>query len=103
MWSNSKLMFKLGQQLTDPLALVCGALPEWIDALMRTSHFLFPLSMRSQYFWCSAFGCARAVVWLKQQQPQGAGSVTGFEQVGPLRIDRCAAHLALPWSAARPM
>ena len=61
-WSNSRIMFKLRQQLADPLALVCGALPEWIDAIMRTSHFLFPLPMREQYFFCSAFGCARAVV-----------------------------------------
>ena len=81
-WLSSKLGFKLRDQLSDPLTLVSGALPEWCECLMFGARFLFPFDLRQLFFRCTAFGPARAVAWLKLQQPRA------FDPVGALKVDR---------------
>ena len=79
-WLSSKLGYKLRDQLSDPLTLVSGALPEWCECLMFGARFLYPFDLRQLYFRCTAFGPARAVAWLKQQQPRA------FDPVGALKV-----------------
>jgi hypothetical protein len=81
-WLSSKLGFKLRDQLSDPLTLVSGALPEWCECLMFGARFLFPFDLRQLFFRCTAFGPARAVAWLKLQQPRA------FDPVSALKVDR---------------
>jgi hypothetical protein len=80
-WQSARLAYKVRDQLTDPLALVSGALPEWCEALMRGARFLFPFGLRELYLRCTAFGPARALAWLKKNQPHA------FDQIGALKVD----------------
>ena len=90
-WINRCLVFKLNQQLGDPLAVVASAFPGWIGELMSDYPFLFPIVVREEFFRVSAFGAARAVEWLRlqRQQHQNAGSNAPLgDRLGPLRVER---------------
>ena len=90
-WVNMTLVFKLRQQLADPLAVVSSAFPPWIEELMSSCSFLFPIALREEFFRVSAFGAARAVEWLrvqrKQQRNAEANAPLG-DRLGPLRVER---------------
>ena len=79
-WLSAKLGYKLRDQLSDPLTLVSGALPDWCECLMFGARFLYPFDLRQLFFRCTAFGPARAVAWLKLQQPRA------FDPVGALKV-----------------
>eukprot|EP01043_Picozoa_sp_COSAG02_P029877 COSAG02_NODE_1879_length_10557_cov_2.360976_5_plen_1465_part_01 len=90
-WINQCLIFKLNQQLADPLAVVASAFPMWIEELMSANPFLFPITVREEFFRVSAFGAARAVEWLRiqRQQRQNAGANAPLgDRLGPLRVER---------------
>jgi len=65
---------KLRQQLQDVLSICGGSLPSWCRELVAHAPFLFPFEMRRRYFYCTAFGLARALQHLQQQQTAEGGS-----------------------------
>ncbi len=52
----------------DVLAICGASLPPWCDQLVTSCSFLFPFELRRRYFYCTAFGLARALQHLQQQQ-----------------------------------
>jgi len=65
---SKKITNKVVTQLQDPLVLSSGSLPDWCEELTYTSPFLFPFETRQLYFYCTAFGSSRSIVWLQQQR-----------------------------------
>ncbi|KAI8471466.1 MAG: hypothetical protein J3K34DRAFT_367859 [Monoraphidium minutum] len=59
---------KLSQQLKDVLSICGGGLPGWCRQLVVSSRFLFPFEARRRYFYSTAFGLARALQHMQQQQ-----------------------------------
>jgi len=76
---SKKITNKIVTQLQDPLVLSSQSLPDWCEQLMYTSPFLFPFETRQLYFYCTAFGSSRSIVWLQQQreaEQRGRSSTT---------------------------
>jgi len=65
---SKKITNKLVTQIQDPLVLSATALPEWAEELTFTSPFLFPFETRQLFFYCTAFGSSRSIVWIQQQR-----------------------------------
>ncbi|KAK9803385.1 hypothetical protein WJX72_003423 [[Myrmecia] bisecta] len=86
---SAKLASKLAQQLKDVLA-ICGAgLPDWCQQLVTHCKFLFPFPLRRRYFYCTAFGLARALQHLQQLQNAEGGSAGHADRDGrELRVSR---------------
>ncbi|KAI3765712.1 hypothetical protein L2E82_15754 [Cichorium intybus] len=84
---NGKLTPKLSRQIQDALALCSGSVPSWCYQLTKACPFLFPLEVRRQYFYSTAFGLSRALNRLQQQQgADGHGSMNEREfRVGRLQ------------------
>lgn len=87
-WVSSKLGSKLGQQLKDVLSICGGGLPAWCRSLVVSARLLFPFEVRRRYFYSTAFGLARALQHMQQQQnAEGLGG--GLERDSrELRIGR---------------
>ncbi|XP_052626387.1 E3 ubiquitin-protein ligase UPL3 isoform X1 [Lactuca sativa] len=84
---NGKLTPKLSRQIQDALALCSGSVPSWCYQLTKACPFLFPLEVRRQYFYSTAFGLSRALNRLQNQQgADGQGSMNEREfRVGRLQ------------------
>jgi E3 ubiquitin-protein ligase TRIP12 len=103
---SSKLSTKLNQQLKDVLSICGGSIPAWCGVLVKEGgRFLFPFDIRRKYFYCSAFGLARAVNFLQQnyaveQQQGGGGGMVGVGGAGGGGGAAAAAHAAADRHAA---
>ena len=86
---NGRLGTKLSQQLKDVLSICGGALPPWCHALSQSARFLFPFDVRRRLFYCTAFGLARALLYLQQSHvaENGPGNA-GDRDAGSLRLSR---------------
>ncbi len=75
--------------LQDVLA-ICGAdLPPWCATLVFDYKFMLPFALRSRYFHCTAFGLARALQHLQQQQAaEGAAAQPLDREARELRVGR---------------
>ncbi|KAL4585042.1 hypothetical protein LXL04_009655 [Taraxacum kok-saghyz] len=82
---NGKLTPKLSRQIQDALALCSGSVPSWCYQLTKACPFLFPLEVRRQYFYSTAFGLSRALNRLQQQQGEGS---TNEREFRPGRLQR---------------
>ena len=58
---SRKLSAKLLRQLSDPLALCGGAIPDWCFSLTREAAFLIPFETRRVLFQSTALGVSRAL------------------------------------------
>ncbi|KAK9826455.1 hypothetical protein WJX81_000175 [Elliptochloris bilobata] len=86
---SAKLAPKLAQQLKDVLAICGASLPPWCGQLVTSCSFLFPFELRRRYFYCSAFGLARALQHLQQQQAaEGAVASPLDSHARELRVGR---------------
>lgn len=53
---------------------VMGGCPPWIGTLLLECKFMFPLVVRKQYFYCTALGVSRAMMYLAgQSAAEGRG------------------------------
>mmetsp|Transcript_23080 Transcript_23080/g.58286 ORF Transcript_23080/g.58286 Transcript_23080/m.58286 type:complete len:698 (-) Transcript_23080:580-2673(-) len=64
-WENRKLDRKLRSQLDDPLSVITGSLPWWVQTLARICPFLFSLQTRKMLLRYTAFGQAYAIHWFQ--------------------------------------
>ena len=62
---SERLSNKLKVQLSDPLAVASGTLPEWCQELVTLCPSAFPLDLRLSLFAAVAFGVDRAVASLQ--------------------------------------
>uniref|UniRef100_A0A0K2TN15 E3 ubiquitin-protein ligase n=1 Tax=Lepeophtheirus salmonis TaxID=72036 RepID=A0A0K2TN15_LEPSM len=93
---SQKMTNKLVQQIQDPLVLSSNALPEWCHELTSSCPMLFPFETRLLYFYCTAFGASRSIVWLQNQRDQtyersrgsGVGSGSRREDIHEFRVGR---------------
>ena len=73
----------------DVLAICGSTLPSWCSQLVFACKFLFPFDIRRRYFYCTAFGLARALHHLQQLQNAEGGSTTAADRdVTELRVGR---------------
>ena len=63
-----KLTGKLRQQIADPLAVTCAAIPNWRHELVCTFPPVFPLDVRQHFFQACSFGVDRAVAAMQHSQ-----------------------------------
>lgn len=77
---NERLSSKTSQQLKSYLTIFANALPEWCNLLVHHAHFLLPFEVRRRYFYCTAFGISRALIFLKQEQAIESGGSLSRER-----------------------
>ncbi|XP_071797988.1 E3 ubiquitin-protein ligase TRIP12-like isoform X1 [Asterias amurensis] len=84
--TNSKLTAKAARQLQDPLVIMTGNLPSWLNAVARACPFLLPFDTRQMLFYATAFDRDRAMQRLQENNPDMNTSDSN-ERVAP-RLDR---------------
>ncbi|XP_046393216.1 E3 ubiquitin-protein ligase TRIP12 isoform X4 [Ischnura elegans] len=83
---NSKVAAKASRQLQDPLVIMTGNLPSWLQQIASACPFLFPFETRQLLFYATSFDRDRALQRLLDSTPELSGSDSA-ERVTP-RLDR---------------
>lgn len=83
---NSKLTAKTNRQLQDPLVIMTGNLPSWLNATATSCPFLLPFDTRQMLFYGTAFDRDRAMQRLQDSNPE-LGTADTSERVAP-RLDK---------------
>ncbi|KAI1287488.1 E3 ubiquitin-protein ligase TRIP12 [Halotydeus destructor] len=83
---NSKLTAKANRQLQDPLVIMTGNLPSWLQQIAYVCPFLFPFETRHLLFYVTCFDRDRALQRLLDTSP-GSTQTDSTERVAP-RLDR---------------
>lgn len=83
---NSKIAAKASRQLQDPLVIMTGNLPNWLQQIASVCPFLFPFETRQLLFYATSFDRDRALQRLLDMSPELSSS-DSQERVTP-RLDR---------------
>lgn len=83
---NSKIAAKANRQLQDPLVIMTGNLPNWLQQIATVCPFLFPFETRQLLFYATSFDRDRALQRLLDMTPE-LSSNDSQERVTP-RLDR---------------
>lgn len=83
---NSKIAAKASRQLQDPLVIMTGNLPNWLQQIASVCPFLFPFETRQLLFYATSFDRDRALQKLLDMTPE-LSSTDSQERVTP-RLDR---------------
>ncbi|XP_021937421.1 E3 ubiquitin-protein ligase TRIP12 isoform X3 [Zootermopsis nevadensis] len=83
---NSKVAAKASRQLQDPLVIMTGNLPSWLQQIAAVCPFLFPFETRQLLFYATSFDRDRALQRLLESTPELSSS-DSTERVTP-RLDR---------------
>nr|CAD7427678.1 unnamed protein product [Timema monikensis] len=83
---NSKVAAKASRQLQDPLVIMTGNLPSWLQQIASACPFLFPFETRQLLFYATSFDRDRALQRLLDATPELSSS-DSQERVTP-RLDR---------------
>ncbi|XP_049822761.1 E3 ubiquitin-protein ligase TRIP12 isoform X2 [Aethina tumida] len=83
---NSKIAAKASRQLQDPLVIMTGNLPNWLQQIASACPFLFPFDTRQLLFYATSFDRDRALQRLLDMSPE-LSSTDSQERVTP-RLDR---------------
>ncbi|XP_017785383.1 PREDICTED: E3 ubiquitin-protein ligase TRIP12 isoform X2 [Nicrophorus vespilloides] len=83
---NSKIAAKASRQLQDPLVIMTGNLPNWLQQIASVCPFLFPFETRQLLFYATSFDRDRALQRLLDMSPE-LTSTDSQERVTP-RLDR---------------
>lgn len=83
---NSKVAAKASRQLQDPLVIMTGNLPSWLQQVASACPFLFPFETRQLLFYATSFDRDRALQRLLDSTPELSSS-DSQERVTP-RLDR---------------
>ncbi|XP_020611050.1 E3 ubiquitin-protein ligase TRIP12-like isoform X1 [Orbicella faveolata] len=83
---NNKLAAKITRQLQDPITVITGNFPAWVEELPRKCPFLFPFECRQQLFYCTAMDRDRALSKLQETLPE-LMNTDASDRVAP-RFDR---------------
>ncbi|XP_073982784.1 E3 ubiquitin-protein ligase ctrip isoform X4 [Rhodnius prolixus] len=84
---NNKIAAKAGRQLQDPLVIMTGNLPCWLQQITSACPFLLPFETRQLLLYATAFDRDRALQRLLDASPELSGSSDSQERVTP-RLDR---------------
>ena len=83
---SSKMSAKASRQLQDPLVIMTGNLPAWLQQVAAACPFLFPFEVRQLLFYATSFDRDRALQRLLEASPE-LNSAEAHERVTP-RLDR---------------
>lgn len=83
---NSKIAAKASRQLQDPLVIMTGNLPNWLQQIASVCPFLFPFETRQLLFYATSFDRDRALQRLLDATPELTSS-DSQERVTP-RLDK---------------
>ncbi|XP_063224587.1 E3 ubiquitin-protein ligase TRIP12 isoform X2 [Bacillus rossius redtenbacheri] len=83
---NSKVAAKASRQLQDPLVIMTGNLPSWLQQIATACPFLLPFETRQLLLYATSFDRDRALQRLLDSTPELSGS-DSQERVTP-RLDR---------------
>ncbi|XP_055903063.1 E3 ubiquitin-protein ligase TRIP12 isoform X3 [Eupeodes corollae] len=83
---HTKLTAKANRQLQDPLVIMTGNLPQWLQQIPMACPFLFPFETRHLLFYAVSFDRDRALQRLLDTTPD-LNSIETSDRVGP-RLDR---------------
>nr|XP_022913625.1 E3 ubiquitin-protein ligase TRIP12 isoform X2 [Onthophagus taurus] len=83
---NVKIAAKASRQLQDPLVIMTGNLPNWLQQIASVCPFLFPFETRQLLFYATSFDRDRALQRLLDMAPELTSS-DSQERVTP-RLDR---------------
>lgn len=83
---NIKIAAKASRQLQDPLVIMTGNLPNWLQQIATACPFLFPFETRQLLFYATSFDRDRALQRLLDMTPE-LSSTDSQERVTP-RLDR---------------
>ncbi|CAH0556432.1 unnamed protein product [Brassicogethes aeneus] len=83
---NGKIAAKASRQLQDPLVIMTGNLPNWLQQIASACPFLFPFDTRQLLFYATSFDRDRALQRLLDMSPELSSS-DSQERVTP-RLDR---------------
>lgn len=83
---HSKIAAKANRQLQDPLVIMTGNLPQWLQQIATVCPFLFPFETRHLLFYAVSFDRDRALQRLLDTAPD-LNSADTSERVTP-RLDR---------------
>jgi E3 ubiquitin-protein ligase TRIP12 len=84
--NHLKIAAKASRQLQDPLVIMTGNLPTWLQEIATSCPFLFPFETRHLLFYAIAFDRDRALQRLIDTTPD-LNSTDTSERVTP-RLDR---------------
>ncbi|CAG5095477.1 Similar to Trip12: E3 ubiquitin-protein ligase TRIP12 (Mus musculus) [Cotesia congregata] len=83
---NTKIAAKANRQLQDPLVIMTGNLPSWLQQIATVCPFLFPFETRQLLLYATSFDRDRALQRLLDSAPELSGS-DSQERVTP-RLER---------------
>ncbi|XP_063973938.1 E3 ubiquitin-protein ligase TRIP12 isoform X1 [Diachasmimorpha longicaudata] len=83
---NNKIAAKANRQLQDPLVIMTGNLPSWLQQIASVCPFLFPFETRQLLLYATSFDRDRALQRLLDSAPELSGS-DSQERVTP-RLER---------------
>lgn len=83
---HSKITAKANRQLQDPLVIMTGNLPQWLQQIASACPFLFPFETRHLLFYAITFDRDRALQRLLETMPD-LNSTDTTEKVTP-RLDK---------------
>jgi E3 ubiquitin-protein ligase TRIP12 len=83
---STKISAKASRQLQDPLVIMTGNLPAWLQQIASACPFLFPFETRQLLFYATSFDRDRALQRLLEASPE-LNSTEAHERVTP-RLDR---------------
>ncbi|XP_034951039.1 E3 ubiquitin-protein ligase TRIP12 isoform X2 [Chelonus insularis] len=83
---NNKIAAKANRQLQDPLVIMTGNLPSWLQQIATVCPFLFPFETRQLLLYATSFDRDRALQRLLDSAPELSGS-DSQERVTP-RLER---------------
>lgn len=83
---HSKITAKANRQLQDPLVIMTGNLPQWLQQIATVCPFLFPFETRHLLFYAITFDRDRALQRLLETTPD-LNAVDSAEKVTP-RLDK---------------
>lgn len=84
---NTKITAKASRQLQDPLVIMTGNLPSWVQQITRSCPFLLPFEIRQLLFYVSVFDRDRALQRLLDANPELTANSDSQDRVAP-RLDR---------------
>ena len=83
---NKQITAKANRQLQDPLVIMTGNLPQWLQQIATVCPFLFPFETRHLLFYAITFDRDRALQRLLETTPD-LNSTDTTEKVTP-RLDK---------------
>uniref|UniRef100_A0A1B6CDK3 E3 ubiquitin-protein ligase n=1 Tax=Clastoptera arizonana TaxID=38151 RepID=A0A1B6CDK3_9HEMI len=84
---NNKIAAKASRQLQDPLVIMTGNLPSWLQQIASVCPFLLPFETRQLLLYATSFDRDRALQRLLDSSPELAAATDSQERVTP-RLDR---------------